>query len=43
MSKQQMGVKNKNKPRKSKINEEEKQEIHSAHTWEVLFSNQTSP
>lgn len=43
MSKQQMGVKNKNKRRKSKINEEEKQEIHSAHTWEVLFSNQTSP
>lgn len=43
MSKQRMGAKNKKKRRKSKTNEEEKQEIHSAHTWEVLFSNKTSP
>ena len=37
MSKQQMRARNIKKCRKSKSNEEEKQEIYSAHTWEVLL------
>ena len=37
MSKQRMEARNNKKCIKSKSNEKEKQEIHSAHTWELLL------